>query len=509
MFSDKFLWGVSMAGFQFEMGDPAGRYIDPNTDWFKWVHDEENIRAGIVSGDLPEDGVNYWELYAEDHDRAKTMGMNAYRLNVEWSRIFPKPTYSIEIGVETREGIATGIDIAYEDLEKLDELANNEAVTHYRQVIEDLRSKGFKVILNLVHFTLPLWLHEPIMARKSKLKKGPLGWLAAEFPVEFAKFAAYAAWKFGDQVDMWSTFNEPAIVAIMGYLYKESHFPPGVENYKAHRKAMLNIAQAHLLAYEAIKKFDTAKAYTDSKSPAEVGLIHNIMPFQPLNPEKKTDIKAAGYLNMIFNTWILEALSKGWLDRNFNGKVDQGEKLSEYAGKLDWLGVNYYTRAVVRGRWIPFGPVPAIPVMVPGYGFACDKNSVSRDGRPTSDFGWELYPEGLRDALLLAAEYASPLLVTENGIADAEDRLRPRYIVEHLKVLEELVEEKRVDVRGYLHWALTDNYEWAEGFKMKFGLYAVDLASKKRIKRESVDVMAKIIEENTVTEELIKKYSHK
>lgn len=507
MFPEKFIWGVSMAGFQFEMGDPAGRYVDANTDWFKWVHDEENIRRGVVSGDMPEDGVNYWELYAEDHDRAKAMGMNAYRLNVEWSRIFPKSTYSVKIGVERREDVATGIDIDYEDLEKLEELANEEAVAHYRQVIEDLRSKGFKVILNLVHFTLPLWLHDPITARNTRLRKGPLGWIAAEFPAEFAKFAAYAAWKFGDLVDMWSTFNEPAIVAIMSYLYKESHFPPGVENYKAYRKAMLNISQAHFLAYEAIKKFDTVRADTDSALPAEVGLIHNIMPFQPLNPERKTDVKAAGYMNLIFNAWILRALSRGWLDKNFNEKIEAGEEYSQYRDKLDWLGVNYYSRAVVKGKWIPFGPVPAIPKLVPGYGVGCEKHSVSKDGRPTSDFGWELYPEGLKDALLLAAEYASPLLVTENGIADAEDRLRPRFIVEHLKVLEELVEEKRVDVRGYLHWALTDNYEWAEGFKMKFGLYAVDLLTKKRIKRGSVDVMAKIIEENAVSEQLLEKYS--
>ena len=175
MFPEGFLWGVSASGFQFEMGDPGGRYIDPLTDWFRWVHDEENIRKGVVSGDLPEHGINYWGLFREDHARAEALGLNAYRLNVEWSRVFPRPTYRVEIGVEEQNGLAVRLDISHDDVERLDELANHEAVKHYREVIEDLRARGFKVILNLVHFTLPLWLHDPIRAHRSRLRAEPLG----------------------------------------------------------------------------------------------------------------------------------------------------------------------------------------------------------------------------------------------------------------------------------------------------------------------------------------------
>ncbi|MEM4762125.1 MAG: family 1 glycosylhydrolase, partial [Thermofilum sp.] len=203
MFPKGFLWGVSLAGFQFEMGDAEGRALDPNTDWFVWVHDRENIEKGIVSGDLPEHGIDYWHRFREDHALAQELGMNAYRLNVEWSRIFPKPTYAVEVGVEREEGLAVGVSIDESDLAKLEELADAAAVQHYREVIEDLRERGFLVILNLVHFTLPLWLHDPIAARSTNLRKGPLGWVDQRFPVEFAKFAAYAAWKFGDLVDIW------------------------------------------------------------------------------------------------------------------------------------------------------------------------------------------------------------------------------------------------------------------------------------------------------------------
>ena len=100
VFPERFLWGVSSSGFQFEMGDSAGKNIDPNTDWYVWVHDHANIRRGVVSGDLPERGVDYWSLYKQDHAIAKQLGLNAFRIGVEWSRIFPACTSAVEVHVE-------------------------------------------------------------------------------------------------------------------------------------------------------------------------------------------------------------------------------------------------------------------------------------------------------------------------------------------------------------------------------------------------------------------------
>ncbi|MEM3648127.1 MAG: family 1 glycosylhydrolase, partial [Thermoproteota archaeon] len=101
--------------------------------------------------------------------------------------------------------------------------------------------------------------------------------------------------------------------------------------------------------------------------------------------------------------------------------------------------------------------------------------------------------------LVEMSKYGRPMFVTENGVADSEDTLRPRYIVEHLRVLEEIVNRKSVDVRGYFHWALTDNYEWAQGFSMRFGLYSVDLNTKKRTPRKSsVETLRRIIQNRTV-----------
>jgi beta-galactosidase len=159
--------------------------------------------------------------------------------------------------------------------------------------------------------------------------------------------------------------------------------------------------------------------------------------------------------------------------------------------------VNYYTRFVVKGKTSilakMFAGISAIPEIVPNYGFACQPDAKSADGLQTSDLGWETYPEGLLDALNAMKTYGKPLYVTENGIADEKDALRPSFITEHLKVLERAIAEEKIDVRGYFHWSITDNYEWAKGFGPKFGLYSVDLETKSRKIRKSAEIYREII----------------
>ena len=135
-FDSKFLWGVSSSGFQFEMGYPSGEGVDANTDWFIWVHDKENIRRGVVSGDFPENGVNYWSLYAKDHEVARKLGLNAYRIGLEWSRIFPKSTAAVEVGVErASDGYMlpeSGFPPGVSSFRAVKKTAKNLAVAHAR-----------------------------------------------------------------------------------------------------------------------------------------------------------------------------------------------------------------------------------------------------------------------------------------------------------------------------------------------------------------------------------------
>ena len=492
------------------MGDPEGRNIDPNTDWYMWAHNFTNIEKGIVSGDLPENGVDYWNRYKTDHKIAKDLGLNAYRIGTEWSRIFPKNTYNVEVGVErATDGNIAKIEVDDSVLEKLDEIADKEALNHYKVMIEDLRARGFKVFVCLNHFTIPLWLHNPITVHDTKLRSGPRGWIDENTVIEFTKYAAYMAWKLGEIVDCWVTFNEPTVIIESYYVRQFRKFPPSLNNFEASRKALVHIAIAHARAYDAIKKWDTVKADEGSLSPADVGLIHVVFPLKPLEPEKELDVKATEFTNQMHNHYLIRAAVNGWLDDNFNGIKERAEVKGYMGRRLDWLGVNYYTRKVVKGKTSTsarlLAGIDATSEDVKGYGFECKPNSTSIDGLLTSDFGWDIYPDGMLEVLQLMKEYGKPMYVTENGIADAEDRLRPSFLIDHLKSLDRAINEKKMDIRGYFHWSIIDNYEWAHGFKMKFGLYAVDLKTKQRIPRKSAMIYKKIIERGEITGEIEKK----
>ena len=509
VFPEKFLWGVSLSGFQFEMGDPNGRSVDPNTDWYVWVHDSTNIKEGIVSGDLPENGVDYWNRYEEDHEIARKMGLNAYRIGIEWSRIFPKETFSIEVSVQrATDGKIARIKIDDSSLEKLDEIANKESLNHYREIINDLRTKGFTVFVCLNHFTLPLWIHDPIKVRETKLRGGLKGWVDEKTTIEFVKYAGYMAWKLGDIVDRWATFNEPMVVSEIGYLTPQAGFPPGLSDLNASRRASVNMAIAHARSYDVMKELDTTKADESSSSSAEVGVIHNVIPVKPLDAQNELDVKAAEFMDHAHNHFFIQAASTGWLDENLNGRKESGEVKNYMGQRLDWIGVNYYTRTVIKGKKSIlarlFLKVSAIPETAQGYGFSCKPNSKSLDGMPTSDFGWEVYPQGIVEVLEVMESYGKPLYITEHGIADARDALRPRFIIDHLELLDTVITERKIDLRGYFHWSLIDNYEWAQGFKMKFGLFSVDLYTKSRKARKSAEVYKRIIENMEVTEDLKK-----
>lgn len=493
-----FKWGVSQSGFQFEMGDSLNRFIDTNTDWWHWVRDSYNISSKIVSGDLPEEGVNYLGLYSVDHENARRLGLDIYRIGVEWSRIFPHPTWFVEVDVEyDGSGFIKDVKITREILEELDRIADIDAIELYRQIILDLRQRGFKVIVNLLHFTLPYWLHNPIRARSSNMVKGPRGLIEDYFPVEFAKFAAYTAWKLGDLVDMWSTMNEPLVPIELGYMAPYSGFPPGVNRPDLVAKAFENTVIAHTLAYRVIKRFDTVKADADSKSPAEVGIIHN---FIPAYPRSESDSIGAEHYNYFHNYMLLEALVHGRLDTGLDG--ESIVKPCILGNSIDWLGANYYTRLVIKRK--ESAPYPILDFeAVPGYGYACIPYSNSKIGRWCDGMGWEMFPEGLVEGLGMAYRYSREIYITENGTSDPRDINRPRFIISHVYAIEKAVDEG-INVKGYMHWSLNDNYEWAHGFRQKFGLFEVDMITKERIPRQSTRVFRDIVQNNGLTSEQLK-----
>ena len=491
-FPSDFLWGASTSGFQSEMGNPNGLNVDSNTDWYLWVHDKKNIQKGIVSGDFPENGVNSWDFYERDHKIALRLGLNAYRIGVEWSRIFPKSTVSIETSIKKLGDWLADIEVSSSLLKRLDQIADISAIIHYRKVVEDLRKKGFQVFVCLNHFTLPLWVHNPIAARDNKFRKGQLGWVDQNTIIEFTKYAAYLAWKLGDLVDEWATFNEPMVISELGYSNSTFGFPPGLNQEKLFKKVVLNLIGAHARAYDAIK------SVTDEKNllQANVGLIHNVIPATPLDSKSDVDVKKAELFDHVHNHLMIQAVIDGFLE-NFSDVRERGEIHDHLKNRLDWLGVNYYTRSVFKGEKSAISHFRhgdlTVPDAVGHYGFLCRSNGFSADGNPTSDFGWEIYPEGLLIALKAMQRYDLPLYVMENGVADKDDTIRPKFIVDHIETLDYALNREKINVKGYFHWSLTDNYEWARGFKMKFGLCEIELHTKKRKQKKSAKVYADLI----------------
>ncbi|MHB1812332.1 MAG: beta-galactosidase BgaS [Thermoplasmataceae archaeon] len=475
MLPKDFKFGFSEAGFQFEMGLSQP---DMNSDWYKWVHDPENIKKRLVSGQFPENGPAYWDLYRKDHDNAKWMGMNSGRLGIEWSRIFPDSTESVDVEVNEDENDLLGIDISEKALEKLENLSNHSAVAHYQKIFEDFKSKMNYLVINLYHWTVPLWINDPAK-NGDGIHGRPIG---GEFErkqaIEFSKFAAYVAWKFDRYADSWCTMNEPNMV-FLGCSHDTSLHALSV------RKK--NFAEAHARAYDVIKKI--------SKKP--VGIIYANGDVQPLSKE---DDGAKNLMTTTERYSFLDSIIDGDLRRYNLDVMDSSKKSNDFRsdlkGRLDWIGVNYYSRDVVQKddhSW----------KKVEGYGYATGNRQKSLDGRSVSEAGWEVYPDGIYNLLMeYHKKYHMPMMVTENGIGDYHDALRPRYLVSHIDKIDKAVKDG-VKLKGYFHWALTDNYEWANGFNMHFGIYGFDPASKQRLLRPSAFIFKKITENNGVPDELM------
>jgi len=498
-----FLWGTAISGFQTEAGGvPANG--DTGSDWWVWAHDSTNISEGHVSGDLPENGPGFYDRYPSDiklaHQRLRS---NALRLGIEWSRIFPTSTAGVDI--------SGGITLA--TLQQLDALANQTEVTHYRAVLAAVRAEGLQPFVTILHYSLPLWIHDPIAARDAfngvgandppPTGFGPAGWLDSAIVPEFAKYCAYLAWKFGDQVDLWAPINEPFVVAASGYVNLPgviaSFFPPGVFSFAGALQVIENEVAGQAAAYDAIKQWDTVDADGDGKN-ALVGLVHNMIYFAPQRPTHPEDTVAAQHADYVFNRLWLNATINGDLDINVNGTIDPGEHHPEFTGKADFVGVNYYFRGKTQSLGV------AVTPLLPLFDFL--PITTHQDCPTCSDLGWEIYPTGLRSVVQEAGSYGLPVYITENGIADHEDKLRRMYVVQHLAVLEQAITDGVADVRGYFHWSLVDNFEWASGFDPKFGLFSFDPQTLKRKRRRSADFYARIVKKNTVPTSLLKRYPY-
>ena len=460
--------------------------INSNSDWFKWVHDKENIEKGVVSGDFPENGPGFWELYEEDLRRAREdLNNNAIRLAIEWSRIFPNPTYDIPARVvRDRRGNIERVDLSKDSMTLLDEKADHEAVKRYREILEKAKELDLKILLTVYHWPLPLWMHDPISCKRDILHTEKRGWLDDTTIIEFAKYSAYIAHTFGDLVDLYITINEPEVITFNGYLNPETGFLPGIRDLNLALRVLKNLAIAHGIAYEQIKQWD--KISVSKYGPATVGIARVLHEIAPHNPDNPDDVMVAEIWRYAWNEWFFNAIIQGDFDMNLDMLVDPDEKLPNLVKGCDYIGVNYYARFTVRNA-----KRGEIHLVLEVEHVPCKENC--------TDTGWEIYPSGIRELVNWAyREYRRIIYVTENGMADESGERRPNYILSHLRELHKAITEDRVPVKGYFHWSLIDNYEWAMGFKMRFGLYKVDYETKQRIPTKAVKVYGEICKKNAL-----------
>jgi beta-glucosidase len=394
-------------------------------------------RPGAIRGGRGSgDACRHYERYDSDFALAQGDGHNAHRFSIEWSRIEPG---------------RGRIDAA--------------EVAHYHDVLAALKRRGLTPVATLHHFTNPLWIAD----------SG--GWDARETIDAFERFARFCAREFGSEVDWWCTVNEPEVFAFRGW--SEGIWPPGVRDNSRALAVIANQLEAHGRAYRAIHEEDRWDADGDGIA-ARVGFAKNYIQLEPLRAWNPLDRMQAEVERKVYLEAVEQAPQTGVIDFSVPGAQRVRREVPELKGARDFYGLNYYTRFRVKS----LAPEP----------------HVATPGAPVNDLGWEIWPDGLRQALLAAGRFGQPVLVTENGVADLHDTQRPAALLAFVAAMHQAIAEG-VNVLGYLHWSLLDNFEWADGFHGAFGLYAVDFddPERPRTRRRSAEVYARIARANAIT----------
>jgi beta-glucosidase len=326
-----------------------------------------------------------------------------------------------------------------------------EAVMHYRRVLEALRARGLSVMLTVWHFSLPKWF----------AAQG--GWESGNALKRFGRYVEFVAREYGDLVDHWVTINEPMVYLMQSYGI--GVWPPGKRNVLAAIHVFSKMTRAHRLAYRTIHR-----ALDGLGKPASVGIAKNVITFEPYRKESVQDTLFVWFANRLFNHQFFI-----WTRRHH-----------------DYIGINYYFHYRIQ----------YLPTKVSQFFY-----EVHTENREVSDLGWEINPEGIFEAIMQMRRYGRPIIITEHGIANADDGKRPRVLVAAIKEVYHAI-QAGAPVKGYFHWSLIDNFEWEKGYSGRFGLVAIDYMTLKRTPRRSAYVYREICRENGLPHTLLRFMGH-
>jgi beta-glucosidase len=436
-FPDGFLWGAATAAYQIEgssMADGAGESI-----WDRFSHTPGMMKDGDT-GDVACDHYNRWR---EDIDLMTRLNLQAYRFSVSWSRVMPEGRGRI----------------------------NDKGLAFYDRLVDGLLEKGIEPLCTLYHWDLPAALDD----------RG--GWLNPDIADWFADYGQVLFEKFKGRIKTWGTINEPWVIVDGGYLH--GALAPG---HKSAFEAMIaghNVLRAHGAAVRRFRQVGEG----------EIGIVLNIEPKYSAS-DKPEDEAARRRAEAQMNRWFLDPL----MGRGYPEELKEvyGEAYREFpkadfdliAEPTDWMGLNWYTRAVPENApdaW----PVRARPVKQVQHAH--------------TETGWEVYPPAFTDTLVWLHEQTGgklPLMVTENGSAwydpphamdgRIHDPMRVDYLKTHLKAVHDAI-GKGVDIRGYMAWSLLDNLEWSLGYSKRFGITHVNFQTQERTIKDSGLLYAEVI----------------
>ncbi len=434
-FPEQFVWGAATSSYQIEgawQADGKGELI-----WDRFTR----TPGKIVNGDTGDVACDHYARMLEDVALMKAMGLKAYRFSISWPRIFP-------------DGRGT---------------LNPAGLAFYDRLVDALLQAGIRPFATLYHWDLPQALQD----------EG--GWPQRGILAHFERFADAATRKLGDRVAAWATFNEPHIIAHLGYV--QGVHAPG------HTDLQEGLAAAHHLLLAHGQAVPVIRANAPG---AQVGIVVNTHPVEPAS-DGAADRELARQMDLQLNRWFLDPLAGRGYPDGLVGEaglrldfVRPGD-LEAIATPVDYLGVNYYARIVVRDER--------------------EEQPQTLYPEPESTtMGWEVHPQSLEDHLRwLHREYAFPALyVTENGAAYADqvtpegrvpDAKRIAYLEQHLAACARAI-EAGVPLKGYFAWSLMDNFEWAYGYSQQFGLVHVDFASQRRTWKDSAYWYREVLRRN-------------
>jgi beta-glucosidase len=452
LFPPGFAWGTATASYQIE-GAVAEDGRTPSI-WDTFAHTPGRVLGGDT-GDVADD---HYHRFPQDVALMASLGVTHYRFSLAWPRLQP----------DGRGGV------------------NQAGLDWYRRLLDELQANDIEPWVTLYHWDLPQTLEVAG------------GWPARDTALRFAEYATLVHDRLRDRVRFWTTLNEPWCSAFLGY--GSGVHAPGRREPAGALAAAHHLLLGHGLATEAMRSADPGASY---------GLTTILSPVTPAT-DSPADVDAARRIDAVQNRIFLDPLLRGRYPDDLRadvaavsdlGFVRDGDEAA-IGVPIDVLGLNYYSRTVVRAGTEGDGPDDGDPAWVG----STDVRRVAQ-GLPTTEMGWEIDPTGLYDALTrVPREYGPvPLYVTENGAAFADevapdgsvpDPERVDYLDGHLREALRAVRDG-VDLRGYFVWSLLDNFEWALGYSKRFGIVHVDYETLERTPKTSARWYADVIRRNT------------